>query len=133
MILNKIYAWENLNKFNLTSRYMKCSGKGQVLFAYKHKLCNCINQIQFLKIFILQHDIDVIKNVNSQSTEPDSFLWLFAENKVIFTYINRLRQWEKKISQTSDLIRGKATKSWNMEYIHTYAHAPHSRNTQTLN
>ena len=53
MILNKIYAWENLNKFNLTSRYMKCSGKGQVLFAYKHKLCNCINQIQFLKIFIL--------------------------------------------------------------------------------
>ena len=96
MILKKIYAWENLNKFNLTSRYMKCSGKGQVLFAYKHKLCNCINQIQFLKIFILQHDIDVMKNVNSQSTEPDSFLWLFAENKVIFTYINRLRQWEKK-------------------------------------
>lgn len=32
-----------------------------------------------------------MKNVNSQSTEPDSFLWLFAENKVIFTYINRLR------------------------------------------
>ena len=24
-----------------------------------------------------------MENVNSQSTEPDSFLWLFAENEVI--------------------------------------------------
>lgn len=62
---------------------MKCSEEGQISFAYKHKLSNCINQIQFLKIFILQHDIDVMENVNSQSTEPDSFLWLFAENEVI--------------------------------------------------
>lgn len=65
---------------------MKCSEEGQVLFACKHKLYNCINPIQFLKTFILQHDIDATKNLNSQSTEPESFLWLFAENEVIFTY-----------------------------------------------